>query len=414
MEDVLERFLRYVRYDTTSDENSPHSPSTESQLLFGKELVRELRQLGLTKCIQDKNGYVMAALEANSVEKSPVIGFIAHLDTSADCSGHNVQPRLIENYTGGDILLNSELNIRLRETEFPELKKYHGQKLITTDGTTLLGADDKAGIAEIITALAYLLKHPEIKHGTIRIAFTPDEEIGRGTQYFELEKFGADFAYTIDGGELGQLETENFNAASAMFTVQGKSVHPGTAKDKMINSLLVAKELIDLFPESETPAKTEGYEGFYHLIGFSGTVEQTVLKYIIRDHSLEEFERRKEFVSSCPERINRNYHAELVRAEIKDTYYNMKEILDRYPHVTSLAERAMKDIGIDPLRTPIRGGTDGARLSALGLPTPNLFTGGHNFHGRYEFIPVPSMLKAVETIVRICELAVTKDCLITS
>jgi len=405
MEEVCERFLRYIAFDTASDENSHSIPSTKSQLAFGKTLVRELLELGLKQCTQDKNGYVMATLPANIKGKIPVIGLIAHLDTSSECSGCNIRPHLIKNYPGGDILLNDELGIYLLEAEFPELKKYYGQDLITTDGTTLLGADDKAGIAEIVTAMAYLLKHPEIEHGPIRLAFTPDEEIGRGCDHFNLEKFGADFAYTIDGGELGQLETENFNAATATFTIHGKSVHPGTAKNKMINSVLVALELIDMFPANEIPAKTEGYEGFFHLINITGTVEQTVLKYIIRDHDLEIFERRKGFAESCAGQINRKYNAELVKLEIKDTYYNMKEILEQHPHVPALAEQAMRDMKIEPLKVPIRGGTDGARLSFMGLPTPNLFTGGHNFHGRYEFIPVQSMQKAVETIVRICELA---------
>jgi len=404
MEKVVERFLRYVRFDTRSDEKSRECPSTAFQFDLARELVRELKSIGLQDANVDSNGYVMATLPANAPRSCPVIGFIAHLDTSPDFSGKDVKPQVIRNYRGGDIILNDAQQIILRENEFPELKKYVGQDLITTDGTTLLGADDKAGIAEIITAVDYLRRHPEILHGAIRIAFTPDEEIGRGADRFDVKKFGADFAYTVDGGELGQLEAENFNAASAVFTIRGKNVHPGTAKNKMVNSVLVAQEILGFFPSNETPAKTEGYQGFYHVTDITGTVEETIIRYIIRDHDRKRFERRKQAVRSCCETINKRHRADLVSLEIKDSYFNMKEILEKHSHVTDLAMRAMRELQIKPLLTPIRGGTDGARLSFMGLPTPNLFTGGHNFHGRYEFIPIPSMVKAVQTIVKICEL----------
>lgn len=405
MHRVVERFLKYVRFESASDESSALCPSSKSQIVFGRELVRELAAIGLHDVEQDENGYIMATLPSTIKEfNPPAIGFIAHLDTSPDCQGKNVKPQVILNYQGGDILLNKEKQIFLKEEDFPELSRYRGQDLITTDGTTLLGADDKAGIAEIVAAMAYLAEHPEIKHGTIRIAFTPDEEIGRGADLFPVEKFGADFAYTVDGGELGQLETENFNAASATYTVYGKNVHPGSAKDKMINSLLIAGEIISYFPPSETPANTEGYQGFYHLTQVKGTVEMTTLKYIIRDHDLERFAERKAKAEACRDYINSKYRRDLVVLNLTDSYFNMKEVLDRYPQAVQLASRALEEIGIEPRLTPIRGGTDGARLCFMGLPCPNIFTGGHNFHSPFEFIPIPSMVKAVEAIVKICQL----------
>ena len=408
MEKVVERFLRYVNFNTRSDEKSASCPSTTFQLELARDLVRELKGIGIYDADVDENGYVMATLPANvSPGTSPVIGFIAHLDTSPEFSGKDIKPQIVRNYRGGDIVLNRDQQILLKESEFPELKKYIGQDLITTDGTTLLGADDKAGIAEIMTALAYLQRHPEIPHGTVRVAFTPDEEIGRGADRFDVKKFGADFAYTVDGGELGQLETENFNAASAVFTIKGKNIHPGSAKNKMINSILIAREIMDFFPPGEIPAKTEGYQGFFHVNEITGTVEETVIKYIIRDHDARQFERRKQMAISCREKINKRYKSDLVSLDLKDSYRNMKEVLAKHPHVKELALRAMRELQITPLLTPIRGGTDGARLSFMGLPTPNLFTGGHNFHGKYEFIPIPSMLKAVQTIVNICKLGST-------
>ncbi|MDD2400978.1 MAG: peptidase T [Clostridia bacterium] len=404
MEKVIERFLRYVSFDTQSDENSLECPSSRKQLIFAQELSLELKNIGINKCEVDNYGYVYATLPANTNLMTPVIGFISHLDISPDLSGKNVKPQIIRNYQGGDILLNEEIPLYLKEFEFPEIRKYRGQNIITTDGNTLLGADDKAGIAEIMTAIEFLITHPEIPHGQICIAFTPDEEIGRGADKFDVKKFGADFAFTVDGGELGELETENFNAATATIIVKGKSVHTGTAKNKMVNSLLLAQELINMFPKNDIPAKTEGYEGFYHLMDVKGTVENTELRYLIRDHNRNKFELRKEFIKISVENLNNKY-GKYISLDIKDSYYNMKEVIEKYPHVSKLAFCAMKELGIEPIVTPIRGGTDGARLSFMGLPTPNIFTGGHNFHGRYEFIPESSMIKAVQVIIKICELA---------
>lgn len=406
MQEVVNRFLRYVQFETTSDENSLTCPSTEGQLVFARQLVKELQDLGLTDAQVDKNGYVMATLPSNTKKKAPVIGFIAHLDTAPDFSGKNVKPQIVKNYQGGDILLNKDKNIYLREDYFPELKLYYNQDLITTDGTTLLGADDKAGIAEIISAVAYLIEHPEMEHGTIRIAFTPDEEIGTGTQSFDIQKFAANFAYTVDGSQIGELETENFNAASATITIKGINVHTGSAKNKMVNSLLLAQELLNHFPAREIPAKTAGYEGFYHLHDMTGSVEETVLRILIRDHDKRKFQYRKDFIESCCKALNKKYSHDYITLKIKDSYYNMKEIIDQHPHVFELALKALQELNIKPKLTPIRGGTDGAHLSHMGLPTPNLFAGGHNFHGKYEFIPIPSMEKAVQTIIKICELAV--------
>ncbi|MFZ5969018.1 MAG: peptidase T [Bacillota bacterium] len=407
MERLVERFIKYVQYDTKSDENSSTCPSTEKQLLLGKVLVDELKTLGLEDASMDENGYVMATLSSNMEKDVPVIGFIAHMDTSPDMTGANVKPQIVENYDGGDILLNEAQGIVLSPKDFPELKSYIGEKLITTDGTTLLGADNKAGIAEIITAMEYLTLHPEIKHGTIKIGFTPDEEVGRGADLFDVKKFGASFAYTIDGGMIGELEYENFNAASGKITVRGRNVHPGYAKDKMRNSLFIAMELAAMLPQHETPAHTEGYQGFYHLNSFEGSVEETHMAYIIRDFDKQGFEERKSFMQSCVNTVNEKYGANTVVLEMRDQYYNMREKIESVKYVVDIANQAMEEVGVKPIVKPIRGGTDGARLSFMGLPTPNIFTGGHNFHGRYEYIPVSSMEKAVEVILKIVQLCTT-------
>lgn len=404
MSNVVERFLKYVKFDTRSEEDSTSFPSTEKQFILARALADELREMELEDISLDQYGYVMATLPANTQKQVPTIGFIAHMDTSPEISGANIKPRIIENYDGGDITLNEENNIVLSPQEFPELKNYIGKTLITTDGTTLLGADDKAGIAEIMAAIEHLKAHPEIPHGKIRIGFTPDEEVGRGVDYFDVEKFGADFAYTIDGGAIGELEYENFNAAKAKVKVQGRSVHPGTAKGIMINSVLLANEFISLLPPKETPAETEGYEGFYHLLNFNGEVEETTLSYIIRDFSKESFEKRKQTMSLLVDKLNQKYGTHTFKIELTDQYYNMKEKIEPVKHVVDLAFKAMEEVGVPPRINPIRGGTDGARLSFMGLPTPNIFGGGHNFHGKYEFIPTYAMEKAVEVIVKIAEL----------
>ena len=402
MTNVIEKFLRYIKIDTQSDENSETCPSTEKQLNLANLLVKEMKILGLSDISLDENGYVMASLPSNvEKNKAPVVGFIAHMDTSPDFSGKEVKPKFINNYDGGEIILNEK--IIMSPKDFPELMKYVGQDLITTDGTTLLGADDKAGVAEIMTAMEYLINNPEIKHGPIRIGFTPDEEIGRGADHFDVKKFATDFAYTMDGGEIGELEYENFNAALATITVSGRNVHPGYAKDKMINSIHIAKELDALLSVEKRPEHTEGYEGFYHLIDFKGEVEQTVFRYIIRDHDRQKFEFLKEYLQSCTDLLNSKY-GNRIKLELKDQYYNMKEKIEPVMHVVETAIEAMEKVGVKPLVVPIRGGTDGARLSYMGLPTPNIFTGGHNFHGRFEYIPVESMQKAVEVIVEIVQI----------
>jgi len=401
---VVERFLKYVKYHTTSDENSNTFPSTEGQLIFARELAKELKELGLSEVEVDENGYVTALLPANTDKKIPTIGFIAHMDTSPDMCGKDVKPQIIENYDGNDIVLNKEKGIILSPSEFPELKNYTGNTLITTDGTTLLEADDKAGIAEIITAIEYLINHPEIEHGNVKIAFTPDEEIGRGVDKFNVKKFACDFAYTVDGGELGTIEYENFNAASAKIKIHGRNVHPGTAKGKMKNSILIGIELQNMLPELERPEHTEGYQGFYHLNNFQGTVEETSMYYIIRDFDKQAFSDKKEYIKSIVEALNKKYGEGTVELELKDQYYNMREVIEKHMHIVETAMEAMRSLGIEPKVVPIRGGTDGARLSFMGLPTPNLFTGGHNFHGKYEFIPIHAMEKAVEVIVKIVEL----------
>lgn len=369
MEEVIERFLKYVKFDTQSDENSNTVPSTDKQLKLGKNLVEELKEIGLSGVSIDDNGYVMAYLPANIEKNVPALGFISHMDTSPDMSGENVNPQFVKNYDGNDIVLNKDKNIVLSPKDFPEILKYKGKTLITTDGNTLLGADDKAGIAEIITAISYISKHPEIKHGKICIGFTPDEEVGRGADYFDVKKFGADVAYTVDGGDFGELEYENFNAASAKITVHGRNVHPGSAKDKMINSISVAEEFMRLMPKEQAPEYTEGYEGFYHIVDFQGSVEETKLQYIIRDFSKNKFEDKKKLMLDAAKFINEKYGRNLVEIEVKDQYYNMKEKIDEVKYVVDIAYKAMEEVEVKPLVRPIRGGTDGARLSFMGLPT---------------------------------------------
>lgn len=403
-EKVLDRFLRYTRIYTTSDPESQTFPSTVRQLVFANSLANELKEIGLTEVLCDEFGYVTATLPSNQIKIVPVVGFVSHMDTSPDYSGENVNPQLVENYQGQELVLNSEQNIVLKPSEFPELLKYLGQDLITTDGKTLLGADDKGGIAEIVSALDFLVRHPEIKHGKIRICFTPDEEVGQGTKHFDVQKFGADFAYTIDGGEIGELEYENFNAASAKIAVKGRSVHPGSAKNTMINSMLVATQIIQALPTDQRPEHTEGYEGFFHLTSFEGDVSLTKLNYIIRDHDLTKFEAKKNLMKEICSLVNLRNGQGTVTLEMADQYYNMKQKVEPVKYIVDLAEQAMKDVEVIPVIRAIRGGTDGAQLSWKGLPCPNIFAGGHNFHGPYEFIPVQSMQKAVEVIVRIAEL----------
>jgi tripeptide aminopeptidase len=399
VEKIVERFKRYIAVDTRSDETSKTCPSTPGQLELGALLVEELKEIGLTDARQDESGYVYASLESNMERKVPTIGFIAHLDTSPDLDGKCTNPQIIK-YQGGDIKLNDQYTMTVEE--FPFLKDLVGKELMVTDGTTLLGADDKAGIAEIIDAMEYLIQHPEIKHGDIRIAFTPDEEIGRGADLFDVEGFGADFAYTLDGGPLGELEYENFNAASVKIQIQGKNVHPGTAKNIMINSQLVAMDIEAMLPRNEKPEYTEGYEGFYLLTRFTGTVDSSEMNYIIRDHSRAKFEAKKDYLRNVIDFLNQKY-GEIITIEIKDSYYNMKEKIEPHMEIIELAKESMMEIGIEPLIRPIRGGTDGARLSYMGLPCPNLFTGGYNYHGRFEFIPLESMKKASQLIVKIIE-----------
>jgi tripeptide aminopeptidase len=401
---VTDRFLRYVKFDTQSDELTNLTPSTPGQFKFAQALEKELHDLKLEDITLDENGYLMATLPANTDKANvPTIGFIAHLDTSPDMSGHNVKPRIVENYEGNDIILNAEENIVLSPAQFPELLNYKGQALIVTDGTTLLGADDKAGIAEIISAVVYLQNHPEIKHGKIRIAFNPDEEIGQGAHKFNVEQFAADWAYTMDGGEIGELEYENFNAAVARVTFKGRNVHPGYAKHKMVNSIRMANQFILMLPRWETPEHTEGYEGFYHLIQIEGDVEKTTLTYIIRDHDRDRFERRKKELEHIVRKTNHEY-PDCCSIDIKDQYYNMREKIEPVMHIIEVAEQAMKDAGVTPKVQPIRGGTDGAQLSFKGLPCPNIFAGGLNFHGRYEFVPIQSMEKARDVIVEIARI----------
>ncbi|MDE5607755.1 MAG: peptidase T [Muribaculaceae bacterium] len=403
MTHIVDRFLKYVTFDTQSDELTNLTPSTPGQMIFAQYLEKELHKLGLEDISLDDNGYLMATLPSNIDRDVPVVGFIAHLDTSPDMSGHCVKPRIVRDYDGGDIILNAEQDIKLSPSEFPELLHYVGQNLIVTDGTTLLGADDKAGVAEIVSAVEYLKEHPEIKHGKIRIAFNPDEEIGKGAHKFDVEKFGADWGYTMDGGEIGELEYENFNAAVARVTFKGRNVHPGYAKHKMINSMRIANQFIIMLPRWETPEHTEDYEGFYHLCSVEGTVEQTVLTYIIRDHDRDRFERRKKELEHLTRKINNEFPG-CATIDIQDQYYNMREKIEPVFHVIEIAEQAMRNADVTPVVVPIRGGTDGAQLSFKGLPCPNIFAGGLNFHGRYEFVPIPSMEKAQQVIVEIARL----------
>lgn len=404
-EHIIKRFISYVTIDTESDPKSNTTPSTKKQWDLAHKLVEELKAIGMQDVTIDENAYVMATLPSNVEHHVPTIGFIAHFDTSPDFTGTNVKPQIFENYHGGDILLNKEKHIVLSPDYFEDLRQYIGQTLITTDGTTLLGADDKAGICEIVTAMEYLIKNPEIKHGKIRIGFTPDEEIGRGAHKFDVEKFGTDWAYTMDGSQLGELEYENFNAAGAKVKVKGKIVHPGYAKGKMINSMYIATEFINSLPRLETPEHTEGYQGFFHLHNVKGDVEETVLEYIIRDHDRKKFEARKALFEKLANELNSQYGIETIVVEIKDQYYNMKEKVEPVMHIVDIAEEAMKQLNIEPIIKAIRGGTDGSQLSYMGLPCPNIFAGGHNFHGRYEYVPVESMIKATEVICKIAELA---------
>lgn len=402
---LVERFFKYVSFDTQSSEESETTPSTPKQLVLAKYLKEELEALGLQEVLLDENGYLYATLPANTDKKVPTIGFIAHMDTSPDMSGENVRPRIVNQYGGGDIVLCEADKIILSPKQFPELLDHVGEDLIVTDGHTLLGADDKAGIAEIVSAIVYLMEHPEIKHGKIRLGFTPDEEIGRGADKFDVKLFGCDWAYTMDGGEVGELEFENFNAAAAKLTFKGRNVHPGYSKNKMINSMLVANEFINLLPANETPAHTEGYEGFYHLVGMQGDVELSTLSYIIRDHDRAKFEARKAEMEKQTAVINARYGEGTATLELRDQYYNMREKIEPVMHIIDLAFKAMEEVGVKPAVKAIRGGTDGARLSFEGLPCPNIFAGGLNFHGRYEFLPIPSLEKACRVVSKIAELA---------
>lgn len=407
-EDIIKRFISYAIIDTESNPNSDSTPSTKKQWDLANKLAEELKAIGMEDVTIDDNAYIMATLPGNVDYDVPTIGFIAHFDTSPDFTGANVKPQIIENYHGGDILLNKEENIVLSPDYFDDLRQYIGQTLITTDGTTLLGADDKAGICEIVSAMEYLINNPQIKHGKIRVGFTPDEEIGRGAHKFDVEKFGADWAYTMDGSQIGELEYENFNAASAKVKIKGKIVHPGYAKGKLINSMYIATQFINSLPTLETPEHTEGYEGFFHLTAISGEVEETVLEYIIRDHDKEKFEARKALFEKLANELNSQYDNNTVVVEIKDQYYNMREKIEPVMHIVDIAEEAMKQLGITPIIKAIRGGTDGSQLSYMGLPCPNIFAGGHNFHGRYEYVPVESMIKATEVICKVAELTALK------
>ena len=399
---LVERFLNYVKFDTQSDELTNLTPSTPGQMVFAKALEKELHEMGLSDISLDENGYLFATLPGNCDHKVPTLGFIAHMDTAPDMSGHDVKPRIVD-YQGGDIVLNEEQQVVLSPKQFPEMNDYVGQQLIVTDGTTLLGADDKAGIAEILSAVEWLRQHPEVKHGDIRVGFNPDEEIGLGAHHFNVEQFAADWAYTMDGGAVGELEYENFNAASAKITFKGLNVHPGAAKHKMLNSMRVANQFASMLPRWETPEHTEGYEGFYHLIGMEGNVEKTTLTYILRDHDRDRFESRKREIEHLCNKINSEFPG-CATAEIKDQYYNMREKIEPVMHIIDTAKKAMEQVGVKPKVQPIRGGTDGAQLSFKGLPCPNIFAGGMNMHGRYEYVPIPSMEKAMMTIVEICKI----------
>ncbi|MEH7107498.1 peptidase T [Bacillus sp. JJ1764] len=402
--ELIQRFTSYVKVDTQSDENSETCPSTPGQLTLLRMLVDELKNIGMQEVTMDENGYVMATLPANTDKDVPTIGFLAHVDTATDFTGKNVNPQLLENYGGGDIVLNEALNVILSPKDFPNLANYKGHTLITTDGTTLLGADNKAGVTEIMTAMAYLIQHPEIKHGKVRVAFTPDEEIGRGPHKFDVAAFNAKFAYTVDGGPLGELEFESFNAASAKITINGTNIHPGSAKDKMVNSMKIGMELHSQLPPQEVPEHTEGYEGFYHLLSFNGDVEQTKLSYIIRDHDKDIFNKRKATMETIVNQLKEKYGNDTIQLELKDQYYNMGEKIKPVKEIVEIAQQAMESLDIKPIIQPIRGGTDGSQLSYMGLPTPNIFTGGENFHGKYEFISVDNMIKATENVIEIIKL----------
>ncbi len=403
MEKIIDKFLRYISFDTMSDPDSESQPSSAKQLELSKQLVKELRDLGVSNAELDHAGYVMATLPSNTSKNIPALGFIAHVDTAPDASGANIKPQIIENYDGEDILLNKGKGISLKVSEFPEMAQYKGQTLVTTDGTTLLGADDKAGVAEIMCAVEYMVNHPEFEHGEIKIGFTPDEEIGRGVDAFDVKKFGAKYAYTLDGGMIGELEYENFNAASAKIHIQGSNIHPGYAKNKMVNSIIIGMELNSMLPIEQRPEFTENYEGFFHITGFNGTVEETSFQYIIRDHDMKKFEEKKALMQRVIDFLNKKY-GDIISLEIKDQYYNMREEVEPHYHIVDKAVKAMELAGITPLIQPIRGGTDGARLSFMGLPCPNIFAGGHNFHGKLEFVPVESMEKAVTVILNIIKL----------
>jgi len=407
-EHITKRFLSYVTIDTESDPNNPEFPSTEKQWDLARLLVKELSDIGMNDITLDENCYVMATLPSNLDYEVPTIGFVSHIDTTPDYTGANVNPQIHHNYDGKDIILNEKENIILSPSYFEDLLQYKGQTIISTDGSTLLGADDKAGITEIVSAMEYLIKHPEIKHGKIRICFTPDEEVGKGAHKFDVEKFGAEWAYTMDGSQIGELEYENFNAAGAKIIINGKIVHPGYAKGKMINSMTIASDFISRLPKNEVPESTEGYEGFFHLYQIDGKVEQTILHYIIRDHDKELFENRKDFIKSVVSNLNKELGSDSIEIEISNQYYNMKEKVVPVMHIVDIAEEVMKDLNIIPLIKPIRGGTDGSQLSFMGLPCPNIFAGGHNFHGRYEYVPVESMMKATEVIVGISEKVALK------
>ena len=408
MQNIIDRFLKYVSFDSQSDANSSTTPSTDKQWAIARYIADELEGIGMKDISLDDNAYIMATLPSNVDQKVPTIGFISHFDTSPDYTATDVKPQIHKNYNGEDIVLNEKENIVLSPSYFEDLLLYKGQTLITTDGTTLLGADDKAGITEIVTAMEYLIEHPEIKHGEIRIGFTPDEEIGRGAHKFDVEKFGADWAYTMDGSQVGELEYENFNAAGAVVTVHGKIVHPGYAKGKMVNSMLIATDFINLFPSNEIPQETEGYEGFFHLTDINGSVEKTTLEYIIRDHDMTLFEQRKKHMLEIADQLNQKHGSKVIEVELNDQYFNMREKVEPEMHIVDIAEEAMKLLDIEPLIKAIRGGTDGSQLSYMGLPCPNIFAGGHNFHGRYEYVPVESMLKASQVIVKIAQLTAEK------
>ena len=406
---IIERFISYVKIDSQSDANSQTTPSTAKQWNIANKLVQDLNDIGLSDISIDNNAYIYATLPSNINIKCPTIGFISHFDTSPDFSGTNINPQIIKNYDGGDIILNKKKNIVLSSDYFSEIKQYKGHTIITTDGNTLLGSDDKAGVCEIISAMEYLVNNPDIKHGDIKIGFTPDEEIGRGAHKFDVAKFDADWAYTMDGSQIGELEYENFNAASAIIKIKGRIVHPGYAKGKMVNSMYYASKFINMVPLNESPEKTDGYEGFYHLTSINGLVEETELKYIVRDHDMTKFKERKIFLMNLVEKLNKDFDQNMFEIKIIDQYFNMKEKVEPHMHIVDIAEKAMKELNIKPLIKPIRGGTDGSQLSYMGLPCPNIFAGGHNFHGKYEYLPVSSMISAIKVICKVCEITALEN-----